>query len=85
VTQVTQARSGDRVIARDRVIGKEQIAVIARNRSEISLGRKSGHQDTGSSENPTPLKHIRAEEKARAKSQELKANGQQLAADSLLQ
>jgi len=50
------------------VIGKEHIAVIARNRSEMSLGSKSGHWDIGSSENPTPLKHRRAEEKPRAKS-----------------
>jgi hypothetical protein len=37
--------SGDLVIARDRVIGKEQIAVIAeiaRNRSEISSGANRG-------------------------------------------
>jgi hypothetical protein len=51
--------------------------VIARNRSEMSLGSKSGHWDIGSSENPTPLKHRRAEEsqEPRAKSQGPAASG----------
>lgn len=72
MTQVTQARSGDRVIARNRVIGKQTYygdAEVLRKTKNYRGSSKTYHRGT----------------EPRAKSQELKANGQQLAADRLLQ
>jgi hypothetical protein len=64
------------------VIGKEHIAVIARNRSEMSLGEQIGalgHRFVGK-----PNTFETQKSGGKAKSQELKAKGQQLAADRLV-